>query len=139
MKMGKWLIPCLIVVLALGAAGCSSILPLENGQVTVPVPQQQNTGIWVTGRGEAMAIPDIAELRLGVEAQAETVSEAQTQARVAMDEVMQVLEDKGIDEATKMAYWMLLSPRKKHGKRKDYQNYDAQHQSKDLTIQHRVI
>ena len=98
MKMGKWLIPCLIVVLALGAAGCSSIFPLENGQGTVPVPQQQNTGIWVTGQGEAMAIPDIAELRLGVEAQAETVSEAQTQARVAMDEVMQVLEDKGIDE-----------------------------------------
>lgn len=99
MKMGKWLIPCLIVVLALGAAGCSGIiLPLENGQGTVPVPQQQNTGIWVTGQGEAMAIPDIAELRLGVEAQAETVSEAQTQARVAMDEVMQVLEDKGIDE-----------------------------------------
>jgi len=98
MKMGKWLIPCLVVVLALGAAGCSGIFPLENGQGTVPVPQQQNTGIWVTGQGEAMAIPDIAELRLGVEAQAETVSEAQTQARVAMDEVMQVLEDKGIDE-----------------------------------------
>ncbi|GAG42545.1 unnamed protein product, partial [marine sediment metagenome] len=48
--------------------------------------------------GEAMAVPDIAELRLGVEVQADTVAEAQTQASNAMDKVQQALEDNGVAE-----------------------------------------
>ena len=91
MKKIWWLIPCLIVVLALGAAGCAP-------QVTTPMTQLQKTGIWVTGQGETMAVPDIAELRLGVEAQADTVSEAQAQASEAMDAVMEALKDNGVAE-----------------------------------------
>jgi len=90
MKKTWWLIPCLVVLLALGAAGCTQV-------VTSPLPQQ-NTGIWVTGQGEAMAIPDIAELCLGIEAQADTVSEAQAQASEAMDKVMEALKDNGVAE-----------------------------------------
>ncbi len=90
MKKTWWLIPCLVVLLALGVVGCTRV-------VTSPLPQQ-NTGIWVTGQGEAMAIPDIAELRLGVEAQADTVSEAQAQASEAMDAVMKALKDNGVAE-----------------------------------------
>lgn len=93
MKKTWWLIPCLIVVLALGAASCAP----EGGQVVIPVAQQ-NTGIWVTGQGEAMAVPDIAELRLGVEARADTVSEAQVEASEAMNKVMEALKDNGVAE-----------------------------------------
>jgi uncharacterized protein YggE len=98
MKTTRCLIPCLIVVLALGAAGCTSIPLWESDQGVVSLPQQQNTGIWVTGQGEAMAVPDIAELRLGVEAQADTVAEAQTQANEAMDKVVVALKDNGVAE-----------------------------------------
>ena len=90
MKKTWWLIPCLVVLLALGAAGCTQV-------VTSPLPQQ-NTGIWVTGQGEVMVIPDIAELYLGIEAQADTVSEAQAQASEAMDKVMEALKDNGVAE-----------------------------------------
>ena len=98
MKTTRWLIPCLIAVLALGAAGCTSIPEWESDQGVVSLPQQQNTGIWVTGQGEAMAVPDIAELRLGVEAHANTVAEAQTQASEAMDKVVVALKDNGVAE-----------------------------------------
>ena len=98
MKKARWLIPCLIVMLALGAAGCTSIPGWEGSPDVVPVAQQQNTGIWVTGQGEAMAVPDIAELRLGVEARADTVAEAQTQASEAMDKVVVALKDNGVAE-----------------------------------------
>lgn len=91
MKNTWWVIPCLVVVLALGAVGCA-----RGGSVTV-TPQQQ-TGIWVTGQGEATAVPDIAELRLGVEVQADTVAEAQGQASEAMDKVQQALKDNGVAE-----------------------------------------
>lgn len=94
MKKTLWLIPCLIAVLALGAVGCAP----GGGQGVISISPQQNTGIWVTGQGEAMAIPDIAELRLGVEARADTVAEAQTQASEAMDKVMQALKDNGVAE-----------------------------------------
>ena len=88
----------MIVMLALGAAGCTSIPGWEGSPDVVPVAQQQNTGIWVTGQGEAMAVPDIAELRLGVEARADTVAEAQTQASEAMDKVVVALKDNGVAE-----------------------------------------
>jgi len=98
MKKSWWLITCLVAVLALFAAGCSYIPGWESEQGAVSVPQQQNTGIWVTGQGEVMAVPDIAELSLGVEARADTVSEAQAQASEAMHQVMQVLRDNGVAE-----------------------------------------
>jgi len=93
MKKSWWLIPCLMVVLVLGAVGCAS----GGNQGSISITPQQN-GIWVTGQGEAMAVPDIAELRLGVETRADTVAEAQTQASEAMDRVMQALQDNGVDE-----------------------------------------
>ncbi len=91
MKKTWWLIPCL--VLALGAVGCAP----GSSQVVTPIVQQ-STGIWVTGQGEVMAVPDIAELRLGVEARADTVSEAQSQASEAMNKVMEALKDNGVAE-----------------------------------------
>lgn len=94
MKKARWLIPCLIVVLALGAVSCAP----GGAPRDITILPQQNTGIWVTGQGEAMAVPDIAMLSLGIEAQADTVAEAQAQASEAMDKVMQALKDNGIAE-----------------------------------------
>ena len=95
MKKTWWLIPCLIVALALGAVGC---VPSGSGPGTISISPQQNTGIWVTGQGEVMAVPDIAELSLGIEARADTVDEAQTQASEAMHDVMEALKDNGVAE-----------------------------------------
>jgi hypothetical protein len=51
-----------------------------------------NTGIWVTGRGEATAVPDLAVLSLGIEAFATTVQQARAEAAVAMDRVIGALK-----------------------------------------------
>ncbi|GAI83768.1 unnamed protein product, partial [marine sediment metagenome] len=50
------------------------------------------------GQGVVTVTPDIATLRLGVEVQAATVAEAQSQAIEAMDEVMEALTDNGVAE-----------------------------------------
>jgi len=95
MRVAKWLIPCLVAILLVGAVGCYI---QGGGPQVISVPAQQNTGIWVTGQGETTAVPDVAILSLGVEAQGDTVAEAQSQAAVAMDKVMQALQDNGIDK-----------------------------------------
>ncbi len=64
---------------------------------TIDINNQQE-GIWVTGQGEVTVTPDLATLWLGVEAQADTVAEAQDQAMEAMDAVMDALTDNGVDE-----------------------------------------
>ncbi len=81
----------LVPVLAL--AGCAQA-PAGNAPV-VNVGYQQE-GIWVNGRGEVQAIPDIATLNLGVQAQAVTVAEAQAQAQQAMEKVMAALKSLGV-------------------------------------------
>jgi len=95
MRVAKWLIPCLVAILLVGAVGCYI---QGGGPQVISVPAQQNTGIWVTGQGETTAVPDVAILSLGVEAKGDTVAEAQSQAAVAMDKVMQALQDNGIDK-----------------------------------------
>lgn len=101
MKNTWWLVPCLIVVLALTASGCeylemASMGDEEDSQQTISILPQQNTGIWVTGQGEVTAIPDVASLRLGVEAQADTVAAARTEASEGMDKVVEALKDNGV-------------------------------------------
>ena len=75
--MGRrnWLLAIsLALVLAIvGVAGCSpgttTLGEIENLNIS-----SQQEGIWVSGKGEVMAVPDIAILRLGIEAQAATVA-----------------------------------------------------------------
>jgi uncharacterized protein YggE len=93
MKKAKWLILFLVVILAVGAVGC-----VQRGAEGVTYVTQQQTGIWVTGQGETMAVPDLALLSVGIEAQADTVGQAQGQAIEAMDKVMEALQDKGVAE-----------------------------------------
>ena len=95
----KWLLAIsLALVLAIvGLAGCSpgnTVL----GEIEGLNISNQQEGIWVSGRGVVTVTPDIATLRLGVEAQATTVAIAQSQATEAMDEVMAALTDNGVAE-----------------------------------------
>jgi len=92
----SWLVAVgLALVLAIvGMVGCSTG-PTTIGTVDV---NSQQTGIWVSGEGKVTVTPDIATLWLGIEAQADTVAEAQTQAVGAMDAVMTALADSGVDE-----------------------------------------
>ena len=78
-----------LVLTTVGLYGC--------GQTVSTISSQQE-GIWVTGEGEVSVTPDIANLRLGIEAQAETVNEALTQATEAMNKVMDALTDNGVAE-----------------------------------------
>jgi len=93
----NWLLPIsLALVLAIvGLAGCSpgNTTLGEIGNLNI---SSQQEGLWVSGRGVVTVTPDIATLRLGIEAQAATVAIAQSQATEAMDEVMAALTDNGV-------------------------------------------
>lgn len=58
----------------------------------------QQSGIWVSGSGRVTVTPDLGLLNLGVEARAATVAEARDQAARAMESIMAVLADAGIEE-----------------------------------------
>ena len=92
----SWLVGIsLALVLAIvGLSGCSP------GNTTVGAINlnAQQEGVWVSGKGEVMAVPDIATLRLGIEAQEASVAEAQSKAAEAMDRVMTALIDNGVAE-----------------------------------------
>ena len=79
-----------LMLAVVGLCGCAA-----PGQINL-VSQQE--GIWVTGKGEVAVVPDIATLRLGIEAQEVTVAEAQTKAAEVMNKVMTALIDNGIAE-----------------------------------------
>ena len=53
------------------------------------------TGIWVNGQGTVMVAPNIANLNLGVSAQAAKVADAQSQAAAAMTRVISALTGMG--------------------------------------------
>ncbi|MFC1903802.1 SIMPL domain-containing protein [Chloroflexota bacterium] len=97
-----WLLATsLVLVLAvIGLASCGQVSPVSGAtpsglQVNL---SNQSEGIWVSGNGEVSAVPDVAILQLGIEAQAASVAEAQSQAAVAMDAVKASLIDSGVAE-----------------------------------------
>ncbi len=83
-----------LVLSVVGLCGCTAG-PTTIGTVDL---NSQQEGIWVSGEGKVAVTPDIATLWLGIEAQAETVAEAQSQAAEAMNSVMAALTDNGVDE-----------------------------------------
>jgi uncharacterized protein YggE len=88
------IISLLIIVLA--ASGCDTLS--APSIKTAPSNSQQNTGIWVTGEGEVTVVPDVAVLSLGVESEADTVAQAQSQASTAMNGILSVLSSRGVEE-----------------------------------------
>ncbi|MHB8104965.1 MAG: SIMPL domain-containing protein [Dehalococcoidales bacterium] len=88
-----WLVVISLVLLigVVGLVGCSS-------QSTTSVSTYPQQGISVSGQGKVYAIPDIAILSLGIQAQEETVAAAQAEANAAMEKVMAALKAAGVDE-----------------------------------------
>ena len=99
MRKGWLIVTSLVVAIALlGVAGCAAV---ERGVETALAADTGNTqqkGIWVSGQGKVSVTPDIAALRLGIEAQADTVAEAMSQAAEAMDKVLTALMEGGVAE-----------------------------------------
>lgn len=74
-----------------GSAAFEQLLQGSSGAST-----NTTSGIWVTGRGEATAEPDLGILNLGVEAFASTVAVARSEAASAMGQVIEILKTSGI-------------------------------------------
>ncbi len=93
----KWLLVMGLILAAalVTLAGCQSG-SAALGEITELSLSNQQQGIWVNGQGKVMAEPDIATLRLGIEAEAVSVAVAQANAAEAMDRVMEALKDNGI-------------------------------------------
>jgi uncharacterized protein YggE len=70
-----------------------------------------NSGIWITGRGEATSAPDLAILNLGVQALADTVAEARGQAATAMEGTVAALRANGIAERDIQTAYFNISSR----------------------------
>jgi uncharacterized protein YggE len=99
-KLWLAVVGVVLILAVIGISGCSSEgvkLNTENGELKINLNSQQE-GIWVSGTGEVMAVPDVAILSLGVEAQATSVAEAKDQAAEAMADIMEVLKNEGVDE-----------------------------------------
>jgi len=96
-KTGLLVTGLLIILSTIGLAGCQ---PGNTtlGEITELNLSTQQQGIWVTGQGKVSAVPDIATLRLGIDVEEVSVSEAQNRAANAMDAIMVVLTKNGIDE-----------------------------------------
>jgi len=97
-KIGLAVIGLVLLATMIFTVGCAT----DN---TIGTTSQQ-TGIWVNGTGKVYAVPDIAQLTLGVEAQAATVAQAQAQANQAMADVVAALKAAGIaDEDIQTQYY----------------------------------
>lgn len=70
----------------------------------------QQSGIWVSGTGRVVVIPDMALLSLGVESRAKTVQQARDQAATAMDQVMAVLTKAGIEKKDIQTQYFNIQP-----------------------------
>jgi uncharacterized protein YggE len=88
MKKGLLLVIALLAVMALLLVGCTEVS--GGGSNT------QQKGIWVSGEGKVTAVPDLATLNLGVEAQEKTVQEAQTEAATTMTALVAALKSNGV-------------------------------------------
>jgi len=111
MKRGLLLLTVAVLIVSLVLVGCdlqktdneeaeSTVFTEEGLQIIKALSSgsgQQN-GIWVNGTGKVTVVPDIAILRLGIEAQADSVAEASSQAASAMAAVKAVLIASGVAE-----------------------------------------
>ncbi len=70
-----------------------------------------STGIWVNGTGEASATPDLGIINLGVEALADSASEARGDAAVAIAEAIAVLKNNNIEDRDIRTSHFNISPR----------------------------
>ena len=102
----------IFAVVLFGFGGCVPVAVERDSQESAPawakvtefgsnfgvICSQQNVGLWVTGEGKVTAAPDVVLLRLGIESEAKTVAEAQSNATGVMGEVVKRLKSNGVSE-----------------------------------------
>ena len=89
--------------------GASSLQELIGG--TANPQASTSTGIWVNGQGQASAEPDLAVLRLGVSAFANTVAEARSNAASQMGRVVEVLKAQAVADRDIQTTSFNINPR----------------------------
>jgi uncharacterized protein YggE len=97
----KWIVTIgaavLLLAMVAGLVGCSTEGALSGGTLEIKGNLNgQQEGISVNGEGKVTAVPDVATLSVGVDAQASSVADAQSQAAAAMDKVMTALKNGGV-------------------------------------------
>jgi len=103
----------MLVIIAIGATGCDSLSPPTRTTSSGSLISSQNTGIWVNGEGKVTVVPDIAILTLGVEAQADTVDQAQDEASTAMNAIIGELNSRGVaDNDIRTQYFSIYPARR---------------------------
>ena len=96
----------LITLLAVG------LLALACTETTVlPSDRDESPGINVSGIGSVFGEPDVAILTLGVEAQADSVGEARSMAADAMDAMLTVLKEGGVEDSDIQTTRFSVEPR----------------------------
>jgi len=109
------LIAGLVLVVSLVMVGCNEVstgsagAQGEQASLAYAYNDSQQTGIWVSGTGEVTGAPDVAILTLGVEAQEETVSEAQSEAAEAMSDIVASLKANGVADKDIQTQWYTIS------------------------------
>lgn len=95
MKRILWLgVLLMLAAITIGITGCKDFTSPGGSNSN----SSQNTGIWVTGEGKVTVVPDVAILNVGVEAQADTVAQAQDEAATAMDAINSELASSGVED-----------------------------------------
>ena len=79
----------ILILAAVSLVGCQAT-------VTPSSVSNQQTGISVSGEGKVTVSPDVANIQLGIQVQATTVADAQSQATKAMNDVMAALKANGV-------------------------------------------
>ena len=77
----------------------------------LPSDRESSPGISVSGIGSVFGEPDVAILTLGVEAQADSVGEARAKAAEAMDAMLTVLKDGGVEDSDIQTSRFSVEPR----------------------------
>jgi uncharacterized protein len=87
-----------ILAIIAGLTGCGMTSPGQRNTVMGGIFNNQNTGIWVNGEGTVSGAPDVAILSLGVQSQAATVNQVQSEANASMNAVVSALKAGGVAE-----------------------------------------
>ena len=99
-----------VVSVVRGEPGISPSPSTISSLSTIQYSPNQQVGIWVTGRGEVTTTPDLAMLSVGVEAKAVTVEQARNQAAQAMNQMLQALKARGIQDRDIQTRFFNISP-----------------------------
>jgi uncharacterized protein len=98
------------ILIGIVAAG-TLLLTACSGSETTVVSSTGGEGINVSGQGIAYGSPDVADVEIGVQAQATTVAEARQQAATSMDAVVSSIKGNGVADADIRTVQFTVDPR----------------------------